>query len=344
MNFEDLCERFETLDFPSADEKSHPDEAIVRAARADVTDAVNSDDFLTECLGNELILIKSNIFRQGLVPFSTLPRLGIGFAFGYWPPGGSPGPHEHTAWTITAVCRNELEVSTFDRNETLRQGQLIPKNRFRAQSGMVGFIHSPCIHAPKNISHDWSLSFHVISPLDGEPLNDRTTEIFGLNPLHPLPLEHTQHPYRNVRLARQQSRHLHQVGNTLSTISTPKAHKLLVDCYKFSTTSSQRDLKVKSPHILDNEELCPLSVLERIHPKLILDFNHRNGTVNLGAYSASGFEKEFSVSDFALGAIEFITEKASFDVRELPGTLKDEERQRIGEILEDRGLYKRVRH
>src|SRR5262249_13875010 len=131
----------------------------------------------------------------GLVPFFTMPRTGIRFALGYWPPGGSPGAHEHTAWTITAVCRNQLDVLTFDRLRSYETRTLVPKNRFNAQAGQVGYIYEPCLHEPKNNSQDWSLSLHIVSPWDGRPAGDFEA-CFPL-PQLPSDLDPT-HPYATV--------------------------------------------------------------------------------------------------------------------------------------------------
>jgi hypothetical protein len=172
MRLEELLRRFQALRFPAKDEQAHPDRALIVAARSSVEAAVVDDEFLADCMDLELKLIESNRPRQGLVPFLIMPDLGIRFAFGYWAPGSRAGAHEHTAWTITAVCRNELEVHTYDRDDSYRRRELVPKNCFHAGAGRVGFIFEPCIHEPRNISSDWSLSFHVTSPRDGEKLDD----------------------------------------------------------------------------------------------------------------------------------------------------------------------------
>jgi predicted metal-dependent enzyme (double-stranded beta helix superfamily) len=174
VKLHDLCAAFEALSFPTDGDRAHPDRALVVAARASVEDAVVDDEFLADCFSTELRLIENNCLRRELTPFFTIPALGVRMAFGYWPPGGTPGPHEHTAWTIIAVCRNELEVLTYHRDESYRRGELVPKNRFSASAGRVGYIFDPCIHEPRNTSRDWSLSLHVSSPRDGEPPADRT--------------------------------------------------------------------------------------------------------------------------------------------------------------------------
>jgi len=137
MKLDDLCARFEPGEFPTAHAREHPDRQSVLAAREAVTVAVRDDEFLVDCLSHELDTLEQRVPRSGLVPFYTLAPLGIRFAFGYWPPGRSTGAHEHTAWTITAVCRNRLEVQTFDREESMRRQTLVPKNCFDAAAGRV---------------------------------------------------------------------------------------------------------------------------------------------------------------------------------------------------------------
>jgi hypothetical protein len=66
----------------------------------------------------------------------------------------------------------KLDVLTFDRPQSYKTRTLVPKNRFHAEAGQVGYIYEPCIHDAKNISQDWSLSLHVISPWDGRHAGD----------------------------------------------------------------------------------------------------------------------------------------------------------------------------
>src|SRR6516162_9035332 len=157
MRIEALCEVFEREAFPLRDLDFVPERSSVQAARSEVGKAVIEDEFLADCIALELVRLREGRMGRGLVPFFTMPRTGIRFALGYWPPGVSSGPHQHTAWTITAVCRNQLEVITFDRQESYRQRKLVQKNRFEAPAGRVGYIYEPSIHQPRNISNEWSL-------------------------------------------------------------------------------------------------------------------------------------------------------------------------------------------
>src|SRR5436305_1657872 len=108
MTLDDLCGVFESLPFPDLGVDAHPERNAVLEARAAVGTAVADGEFLADCLSRELHRLEAGQFGAGLPPFFVLPGRGVQFSFGYWPPGGTPGPHEHTAWTITAVCWNEL--------------------------------------------------------------------------------------------------------------------------------------------------------------------------------------------------------------------------------------------
>jgi hypothetical protein len=93
MKLADLCGMLQSVGFPSIDARAHPDRDLVLHARTHVEAAVIDDEFLADCIGHELTRIGTNILRQGLIPFFTMPDLGIQFAFGYWAPGGTAGPH-----------------------------------------------------------------------------------------------------------------------------------------------------------------------------------------------------------------------------------------------------------
>jgi hypothetical protein len=62
----------------------------------------------------------------------------------------------------------------------------------------------------------------------------------------------------------------------------------------------------------------------------------------LVAETPSGYQKELVVNNVGREAIAFAASKASFDVRELPGGLTDDERLAMGEALEETGLFRRL--
>src|SRR5438105_4611207 len=101
MKLHDLSAVFDRLHFPALGELAHPERDSVLAARTVVGTAISDDEFLTDCFAWEVDRLADDRLLTGLVPFFVHPVLGVRFSFGYWPPGGTPGPHEHTAWTIT---------------------------------------------------------------------------------------------------------------------------------------------------------------------------------------------------------------------------------------------------
>lgn len=344
MKLEDLCDQFERLPFPSAHELGHPDEAIIRNARAHVSQAISDDDFLADCFAHELRLIGSNRRLGGLTPFFILPDHGIRFAFGYWSPGAETGPHEHTAWTITGVCRNELEVSTFDRDESYRRGELVPKNKFIAQSGMVGHVYSPCIHNPKNISSNRSLSIHIASPLDGKPTSDELDPPAGVVPRGSFPAQSSPrtHPYTSVLQHRQRLRRTRQIVDALITMNVAQAPDLLRRCHSLTTSSIQRQIE-RFLSVQSNDPQTASFVLSWTNLDLKLSHRSEGDKVELYADSARGTVHELTFDEAARDAIAFATRNRHFDIRELPGQLSVEQRQEIGRALENSGLFKRRR-
>jgi hypothetical protein len=110
----------------------------------------------------------------------------------YWAPGETTPPHEHTAWTVTAVFHNSLEVTTYDYDVARRERRLATKNTFSAVAGRVGHIFEPCIHRPANRSDAYSTSIHVFHRLDGPRLTGEAQAIGGMGiarRLRPVPQE-----------------------------------------------------------------------------------------------------------------------------------------------------------
>jgi hypothetical protein len=328
MKLADVLAKFETIEFPVAGEQAHPDRDAVQTARATLQSAVVDDEFLADCIALELKLIARTEFRRGLVPFLTIPALGIRFAFGYWPPGGTPGAHEHTAWTITAVCRNELEVHTYDRAECYRRRELVPKNCFPAEAGRVGYIYEPSIHAPINTSDDWSLSLHVTSPRDGEPIED-CAPVAGLRlPRRRLPPP--THPYASAVAARLRTDRVHVLARALTAMRSAGAPTLLDECAALGSHSTRK---------LAARDADASYVLRRTHPELMLSHRLVGDMVSLMAETAEEPVEELAMDVVAADAIAHVAKEPVFDVRDLPGRITDEERILIGQALEDSGLF-----
>jgi hypothetical protein len=345
MKLDDLCETLERLPFPRGDEPAHPERAAVLATRERVGEAVADDEFLTDCLAHELRLVESGRPRVGLEPFFVLPRSGVRLAFGHWAPGASPGPHEHTAWTLTAVCRNALEVLTFDRDESYRRCELVPKRRFPALAGRVGVVYHPCIHEPRNASREWTLSLHVTSPLDGRPCDDGAPPVRGLAaPLRVDPRE-LDHPYAHVTHARQRQVYVRQLVRVLATVDsarTLRAPWLLGRCFALASSATRRAIHAIVPQPGARQALAGPWLLARIHPRLVLDARVHDDVVALGVEAPGGRREELVTNAVAREALAVVAREPVFDVRSLPGPLAPEERSALGEALERTGLFRRL--
>jgi hypothetical protein len=345
MKLDDLSEALERLPLPRGDEPAHPERSAVLAMRALVSEAVADDEFLTDCLAYELRLVESGQPRVGLVPFFVLPKSGVRLAFGHWAPGASPGPHEHTAWTVTAVCRNSLEVITFDRDESYRRRELVPKRRFAASAGRVGLVYHPCIHAPRNASREWTLSLHVTSPLDGRPCDDGAAPVRGLATPPRVDPRELDHPYAHVVFARQRQvyvRHLVRVLATVDPARTLRAPRLLGRCFALASSAMRRTIHAIVPQPRAREVLTGPWLLARIHPELVLETRAQGDVVALDVEVPGGRREELVIDAMAREALAVVAREPVFDVYTLPGPFAPEERSALGEALERTGLFRRL--
>jgi hypothetical protein len=351
MKLDDLCETLEKRKFPALGVQAHPDREDVVALRAAVSKAVADDEFLAECLSMELARIKENRLHLGFAPFFTHPSLGVRFALGLWLPRGGPGPHEHTAWTITAVCRNTLEVVVYHREESYRRRELMLKERINATAGQVGFIYDPCIHAPVNSSNDYSLSLHISSPRDGDPLDDHKEPIVrALGELSP---EQRDHPYTYVTVARERLTAAHQFARVLAPMKVPQAPQLLARCYELASSATRDWIdrtapRFQAPRQLGNEEQRRTSarwVLQRAHPDLKIQTRAQGERIALEVETPEGPVDEIVLHDethAAHAALAFIAREPIFDIRDLPGNFSSDEQSALGEALEESGLFARM--
>ena len=343
MRFEAVSSLFDRSRFPALRERAHPERALVAATRVEVGHAVTDDALLADCIALELRRMAVEERRRGgLTPFYVHPQTGVALAFGFWAPGMRAGAHEHTAWTITAVCRNRLDVLTFDRDESYRQGGLVPKNRFPAQAGAAGFIYEPCIHDPWNTSDAWSLSLHAISPRDGEPAGDEGPVPWLSPPAFGAPRE-TPAAARAHALRASQifASFLAEILASMTTDAAEEPLRLaarIAPSRVLAAASRSRFLAA-----VEEEVRMPFS-LERAHPDLVLDARLEGDVSTLYLVTPEHESPELTISDLSHDALRFAAAAPSVDVATLPGALTGNERLAIGDALVESGLFKRVNH
>lgn len=340
MRLDDLCGVIDGQGFPTRDAAEHPDRESVVAAREAITAAVRDDEFLVDCMAHELDLLAHPAPRRGLVPFYTLPGYGVRFAFGYWPPGSAAGAHEHTAWTITAVCRNELTVQTYDRDESYRRQALVPKNRFDAPAGRVGFIYEPCIHDPRNPTNRWSLSLHVTSPRDGERRDDRDACLPVLEAFRARRTVDYDDAYLWVEVVRYRQALIREVARFLAGTRVAASGHLLDRCHHLGSAATRRfitGLGRPEPSGLDSGRSQAMTIT---HRDLTLACRDVDDGVALGVETSDGWIEQLRMARVAREAVVFCTRRNEFDISEIPGPLTAAERNAIAEALEEAGLFR----
>jgi hypothetical protein len=342
MTLDDLCDAFHALRFPVATEAADPELAQVRAGRSAVEAAVIDDEFLADCISAELRLLEAGRVRRELTPFVTASELGIQFAFGYWPPGARAGAHEHAGWTITAVCRNHLDVVTYDREQSYRRGELVPKNQFHAPAGRVGFIFDPCIHEPRNTSQDWSLSLHVIGPHDSQRPCDQPTPLAALNARPRRSPAERDHPYASVEAARQRKAFVHQLARILASMDVAQAPALLARCAVLGPPATRTLIERMPGRDRHQHPIATPRFLTRVHRDLDISCRDAGDMVALDVETPDGRLEAFAINDVARDAMAFVATEPVFEVHAMPGDLSEAERESIAAALEESGLFARV--
>lgn len=307
------------------------DDLGLRAARDLVRVGVTDPEILCECAELELQLLRNKSDGPNLVPFIRAPSIRAGLAFGYWAPFGATGPHEHTAWTITAVVRNELEIRVYDWAKSYDCGTLVESQIVNAVSPDVGYICSPTIHDVRNGTSSWSLALHVLSDHDGQRPANYPKSIFG-------GLSETlgDDPYRSVNSARMRRAKVVRMAEVLrSSVANPATFGEWFEEFMVGATSARISTLLRLGKAPD----APLRRLRRIHPDLRLSVDQVGPQVRLWAYSDQGAHPQIDVTaDFA-DPLLFVAEQLEFDVESLPGNLTISERQALARALEDSCLF-----
>lgn len=181
MRFDDLVCLLRSLDL--ADRGAHgrrPPRDDVRAVQDALTAMLADEDFYLDCIDLEAEATASGTPERPFAPLYRLTDLDLQFRMFYWWPGKAAPPHEHTAWTVTAVFYNMLDVTTFDWHIAFREQRLQPKNRFTGVQGMAGHIYDRCIHRPANLTEKLSTSIHIFNAADQPRIEREVGPIAGL--------------------------------------------------------------------------------------------------------------------------------------------------------------------
>lgn len=303
----------------------------LQAARDRVRVAVADPDFLCECAELELQALSRRSDAPGLVPFIRFPSIRAGLAFGFWPPSFATGPHEHTAWTITAVIRNRLDVWVYDWAESYDRGALIESRIVNAVSPDVGYISSPTIHDVRNSTSSWSLALHVLSDHDGDRPVDYPKSIIGASSGTP-----GDDPYRIVDCARMRRAKVVQMAEVLrGAVADPATFGAWFEDFMVGAMST----RIKTLLRLGKGPDAPLRRLRRIHPDLRLSVDREGSRVRLWAHSGHGAHPQIDVTAEFADPLSFVTEQLEFEVESLPGNLTISERQALARALEDSCLF-----
>jgi len=186
--------------------------------------------------------------------------------------------------------------------------------------------------APINTSDDWSLSLHVTSPRDGEPMED-CAPVAGLRtPRRRLP--EPSHPYATAIAARLRTERVHELARVLSAMRVASAPALLDECAALGSHSTRK--------LTAGQDDDTSYLLRRTHPDLMLSHRVFGDMVALIVETPDEPVDELAINLIAADAIAYAAKEPVFDVRDLPGNITDEERIFIAEALEDSGLFTKV--
>lgn len=335
MNLDTFSHSFEVLDLPRINDAIPPSRATVASIRDLLASAVRNDRFVLQCLALELDRIENaNARFIGLVPFCTLPLAGVSMAFGHWPPGNGPGVHEHLDWTITAVCRNQVRVETYDYEQAYNQRALIVENCITAHAGEVGYIYKPSIHSPINHTTSWTLTMHLTGPRIRAAVVDPPPFLVdsGIEKAW-----RATHAYKSVLHARARMRTAAHIYSVVASHQTAQVSTVLERCLRIA--SPQFRNRVAGVSAAHAETGAVPRVLKRAHEALELTWRTQMDEVILCARTEHGVVEELCVNSVACGAIDYVVNNLVVDSRCLPGGLSVDERTELCDTLIETGLY-----
>jgi hypothetical protein len=187
--------------------------------------ALTDEEFYLDCVDRE---IDANLRRSVSAPKQAMFRKqdrSFKIQMFYWYPEKSINPHEHTAWTVTAVFYNRLQVTTYDWDVAVKERRLQQKNQFEADQAKAGHIYEPCIHNPGNSTGVVTTSIHIFNNADTPCIEDDGGPIEGLGIEHaPLPEDELE---AGAILAEWSQRQLRVQARILAQFRSQRSLKLL---------------------------------------------------------------------------------------------------------------------
>jgi predicted metal-dependent enzyme (double-stranded beta helix superfamily) len=157
-----------------------PTREDVRTVQHALSDFLADETFYLDCVERELAAVCRRTPDNPSPPLFLLRDRGMSVRMFYWWPGKIAPPHEHTAWTVTAVFHGALEVTTYDFDIARREQRLERKHTFAATRGRAGHIYDRCIHSPANRTAQISTSLHIFNASDEAQLEAEVGEIEGM--------------------------------------------------------------------------------------------------------------------------------------------------------------------
>jgi len=157
-----------------------PQREDVRAVQHSLTAWLADEEFYLDCIELELAAVARKTAANPAPALLRLADRGMSLRMFYWWPGKVAPPHEHTAWTVTAVLFNTLEVTTYDWDIAHRERRLARKNQFQATRGCAGHVYERCIHSPANPGREISTSLHIFNASDEPRIEQEVGPIAGM--------------------------------------------------------------------------------------------------------------------------------------------------------------------
>ena len=347
MRFEALTDTLRSLGLPAREERTSPPRDLVRRAQSAVAEGLADPDLLVDCIELELDARRAEPSPH-LMPFATLPELGVRFALACWRPGESPPAHEHGDWTVTAVVHGTLDVDTYDWASTRATRRLVHKNRFTAYTRQVGHVHGPTIHRPFNPTSRPALTLHLTGPHDGPVLEPEIGPIEGLVSSPP---ERKPDVLGRARWARYRQYTLSVLAEALAAAGGPRALAALRAIYAAGDAATKhaavgamsaldRECAASFARDLEQSALGSDSRIERADDGITLRVEERAGRAELVAGEGPESAVLLRVDARAAVALRYLAERRACVVAEIPGALALPDRCSLARVLIDWQIFR----